>query len=92
MKTSSTSFRAACLFALAGIALLGAALLTVPWPTLLAIALVYLGFLPFSMASYARVKRQRASAAERAAAAGPSAIDGLAPETGGPQRRRRSRP
>lgn len=62
------------LFALAGIALLGAALLTVPWPTLLAIALVYLGFLPLSMASYARVKRRRATAAGRASAAAPSAI------------------
>ncbi|HEX5238216.1 MAG TPA: CDP-alcohol phosphatidyltransferase family protein [Sphingomicrobium sp.] len=54
------------LFALAGIALLGTALLTVRWPTLLAVALVYLATLPLSMASYTRVKRRRAIAAERA--------------------------
>lgn len=53
------------LFALAGIALLGAALLTAPWYTLLAIALFYLAALPFSLASYERVKRRRASAVLR---------------------------
>ncbi len=54
------------LFALAGIALLGAALLTAPWYTLLAVALIYLAVLPFSMASYARVKRRRATAQSHA--------------------------
>jgi CDP-diacylglycerol--serine O-phosphatidyltransferase len=54
------------LFALAGIALLGAALLTAPWHTLLAVAVLYLAMLPFSLASYARVRRRRASAARRA--------------------------
>ena len=53
------------LFALAGIAVLGAALLTAPWSTLLIVALVYLAMLPFSLASYQRVKRRRASAALR---------------------------
>ena len=53
------------MFALAGIALLGAALLTAPWYTLLAVALLYLAMLPFSLASYARVKRRRASAVRR---------------------------
>ena len=53
------------LFALAGIAVVGAALLTAPWSTLLIVALVYLAMLPFSMASYQRVKRRRASAALR---------------------------
>ena len=48
------------LLALAGIALLGAALITAPWVTLLAVALVYVACLPFSIASYARVKRRRA--------------------------------
>ena len=57
------------LFALAGVALLGAALLTEPWLTLLAISVVYLALLPFSIASYARVKRRRATPAGRAAAA-----------------------
>ena len=51
------------LFALAGIALLGAALITVPWHTLLLISALYLAVIPFSLASYARVKRRRASAA-----------------------------
>jgi len=54
------------LFALAGIALLGAALLTAPWHTLLAVALLYLLMIPLALASYARVKRRRASAASRA--------------------------
>ena len=54
------------LFALAGIALLGAALLTAPWYTLLAVALLYLAMLPFSLASYGRVRRRRATAAARA--------------------------
>lgn len=54
------------LFALAGIALLGAALLTAPWHTLLAAAALYLVMLPFSLASYARVRRRRASAGQRA--------------------------
>ncbi|HET8749113.1 MAG TPA: CDP-alcohol phosphatidyltransferase family protein [Sphingomicrobium sp.] len=50
------------LFFLAGIAVLGAALLTAPWYTLLAVAALYLLLLPFSLASYARVKRRRATA------------------------------
>ncbi|QIL03334.1 phosphatidylcholine/phosphatidylserine synthase [Sphingomonas sinipercae] len=50
------------LFALAGIALLGAALIRAPWITLLGIAGVYLLTLPFSLSSYARVKRRRATA------------------------------
>jgi CDP-diacylglycerol--serine O-phosphatidyltransferase len=54
------------LFALAGIALLGAALLTAPWHTLLAVAALYLAMLPFSLASYARVRRRRATAGRRA--------------------------
>ncbi len=46
-------------FALAGVALLGAALLNEPWLTLLAISALYLVMLPFSIAGYARVKRRR---------------------------------
>ena len=53
------------LFALAGIALLGAALLTAPWYTLLAVAALYLLMIPFALASYARVKRRRATAPRR---------------------------
>ncbi len=48
------------LLSLAGIALLGAALVTLPWPTLLGVALIYLALIPLSIASYAKVKRRRA--------------------------------
>jgi CDP-diacylglycerol--serine O-phosphatidyltransferase len=54
------------LFTLAGIAILGAALLTATWYTLLAIAILYLLMIPVAAASYARVKRRRASAPLRA--------------------------
>jgi CDP-diacylglycerol--serine O-phosphatidyltransferase len=64
------------IFALAGVALLGAALLNEPWLTLLAVSTIYLALLPFSVASYARVRRRRAGAAWRAspaaAASGPA--------------------
>ena len=53
------------LFALAGIALLGATLIRAPWITLLGISLLYLAVLPFSIASYSRVKRRRAASAAR---------------------------
>ncbi len=51
------------LLTLAGVAVLGAALLTVPWVTLLLISAIYVAMLPFALASYARVKRRRATAA-----------------------------
>jgi CDP-diacylglycerol--serine O-phosphatidyltransferase len=54
------------LFALAGIALFGAALIRAPWITLLALAAVYLAVIPLGLASYARVKRRRATASRRA--------------------------
>src|SRR6478752_3217907 len=54
------------LFALAGVALFGAALLTAPWITLLALAALYLVMIPVAFASYRRVKRRRASARSRA--------------------------
>ncbi|MBA3526764.1 MAG: phosphatidylcholine/phosphatidylserine synthase [Pseudomonadota bacterium] len=60
------------LFALAGIALLGTALIRAPWITLLAIAALYLLMLPFAYASYARVRRRRSTVAEHASA-GPGA-------------------
>jgi CDP-diacylglycerol--serine O-phosphatidyltransferase len=55
--------RSSRLFAIAGIGLLGAALVTAPWVTLLAISLLYVAMLPFSVASYDRVKRRRGTAA-----------------------------
>jgi CDP-diacylglycerol---serine O-phosphatidyltransferase len=54
------------LFALAGIALFGASLILAPWITLLALALLYLAMIPVAMASYAKVKRRRATARSRA--------------------------
>jgi CDP-diacylglycerol---serine O-phosphatidyltransferase len=49
------------LFSLAGIALLGAALVVAPWVTLLACAALYLTMIPFAVASYAKVRRRRAT-------------------------------
>jgi CDP-diacylglycerol--serine O-phosphatidyltransferase len=67
-------YRSSRLFALAGIGLLGAALVTATWVTLLGISVLYIAMLPFSIASYDRVKRRRAGAAGRAKpAAGGSA-------------------
>ncbi|HEY6047728.1 MAG TPA: phosphatidylcholine/phosphatidylserine synthase [Sphingomicrobium sp.] len=54
------------LFALAGLAVLGAALIQAPWPTLLVFAALYLLMVPFSLWSYAKVKRRRAAALRRA--------------------------
>ena len=58
------------LFALAGVALFGAALIVAPWHTLLALAVLYLLMIPFGLVSYERVKRRRATAARRASSAG----------------------
>jgi len=52
--------------ALAGIALLGAALIVAPWESLLWLAALYLAMIPAAVLSYERVKRRRASAARRA--------------------------
>ena len=48
--------------ALAGFAILGGALLTAPWETLTGVCAIYLALIPFSIRSYARVKRRRAAA------------------------------
>ncbi|MGH6706438.1 MAG: CDP-alcohol phosphatidyltransferase family protein [Sphingomicrobium sp.] len=62
------------LFALAGVGLLGAALLNEPWLTLLVVSVIYLALLPFSIASYAQVKRRRAKQAAPASAATPDSV------------------
>jgi CDP-diacylglycerol---serine O-phosphatidyltransferase len=49
------------LFALAGVALLGAALIVTPWATLLVAAALYLLLIPGAVASYEKVKRRRAT-------------------------------
>ena len=53
------------LFALAGVAVFGAALIVSPWTTLLVLAALYLAMIPFALLSYAQVKRRRATAARR---------------------------
>ena len=57
--------RSSRIFAIAAVGLLGAALVTNPWVTLLAISLLYIAMLPLSIASYRKVKRRRASGPER---------------------------
>lgn len=57
------------LMALLGVGLLGAALVTQPWLTLLIVSAIYLALIPFSMASYAGVRRRRAVPAVPARAA-----------------------
>jgi len=47
--------------ALAGVALLGAALVNEPWWTLLAVSALYVAMLPVALMSYDRVKRRRAA-------------------------------
>jgi CDP-diacylglycerol--serine O-phosphatidyltransferase len=54
------------LFALAGVALLGAALIVAPWMTLLLTAGLYLLMIPVALASYARVRRRRSTGRSRA--------------------------
>jgi CDP-diacylglycerol--serine O-phosphatidyltransferase len=48
--------------ALAVVVLLGAALVTAPWHTLSIISVIYVALIPFSVASYAKVRRLRAAA------------------------------
>lgn len=50
--------------AIAVVVLLGAALISAPWHTLTFLCAAYLATLPFSIAAYARVKRQRATVGE----------------------------
>ena len=60
--------------AIAVAVVLAAALITIPWQTLTAVCVIYLATIPFSVASYARVKRSRATdAPERGSASRPSA-------------------
>jgi CDP-diacylglycerol---serine O-phosphatidyltransferase len=53
------------LFALAGVALFGAALIVAPWPTLLALSAAYLVMIPVALSSYAKIKRRRATSLAR---------------------------
>ena len=58
---------------LALFALVGTALLSEPWLTLVAICVIYLATIPYGVWSYARVKRQRAARAAAVLPDGPSA-------------------
>jgi CDP-diacylglycerol--serine O-phosphatidyltransferase len=72
------------------IAILGGALFSAPWETLSLIVVVYLALIPFSMASYARIRRQRA--AQPAALAREAAPPSAPLPADRPARRRRSGP
>ena len=51
--------------ALAGVAIFFGALFSAPWETLTIICAIYLALVPFSIRSYARVRRQRATAVSK---------------------------
>jgi CDP-diacylglycerol--serine O-phosphatidyltransferase len=71
------------------IALIGAAIFSAPWETLSVVALLYLALIPFSVMSYARVKRQRATASPSLPLTPPLPPDGPRLR---PERRRGSPP
>jgi len=76
--------------ALVLIVILGGALISAPWETLSVVVIVYLAMIPFSMARYARVRRQRSSAPSQSLA-GPASPPAALPSDR-PARRRRSEP
>jgi CDP-diacylglycerol--serine O-phosphatidyltransferase len=58
---SSLRLRSSVRFeAIAVVVLVGAALVSAPWPSLTLVCVAYLASIPFSIRSYARIKRQRA--------------------------------
>jgi CDP-diacylglycerol--serine O-phosphatidyltransferase len=64
---SSIRIRPAFRFlALAGVGLFVAALISAPWVALIVASLVYIGLIPLSVISYAKVKRARRAAAQAA--------------------------
>ena len=73
------------------IALIGGALVSAPWHTLSVVALAYLAMIPFSIMSYARVRRLRAAASRPVAPPEPSAEPPVVPPPA-PARRRSSEP
>jgi CDP-diacylglycerol--serine O-phosphatidyltransferase len=73
------------------IVILGGALFSAPWETLSLVVIVYLAMIPFSMASYARVRRQRASLSSSPGGAEPAPPSAALPADR-PARRRRSEP
>ncbi len=74
---SWTSFRLRShvrLWALVVIALIGGALFSAPWPTLSIAALIYAALIPFSIASYSRVRRRGAAAVQPPATSAPEVV------------------
>jgi len=80
------------LFALVGVALLGAALIRAPWHTLALVAGLYLLMIPCALASYARVRRRRANAAAPAAAPAAARAGEPVPARSGAEGRRGTAP
>ena len=74
------------------IAILGGALFSAPWETLSLIVIVYLALIPFSMASYAKVRRQRAVQHQPSLPGLEPAAPHAALPADRPARRRRSEP
>ncbi|WP_129792932.1 phosphatidylcholine/phosphatidylserine synthase [Sphingosinicella sp. CPCC 101087] len=86
--TSLRLRRSIRLEAIVVIAMFGAALVSAPWETLSAAAILYLVLIPFSMSSYAKVRRLRAAASTPPRPPEAAAPDPKAPPAG----RRRSGP
>ena len=82
--------RSVRLEAIVVIALVGGAVVSAPWETLSVIALIYLALIPFSMAGYERVRRQRGAAAAPVLTLEPPVLP--AEPQARPARRRKSPP
>ena len=84
--TSLRLRRSVRLEAIVVIALIGAAVFSAPWETLSAVAAIYLALIPFSIVSYARVRRLRSATAPSLPLEPP-----VPPEPPRPRRERRRR-
>jgi len=74
------------------IAVTGGALFSAPWHTLSAAAFIYLALIPFSIASYAKVRKQRSRAAAGPSKPAEATLPEPAPEPPGSTARRRRSP
>jgi CDP-diacylglycerol---serine O-phosphatidyltransferase len=63
--------------AIVAIAILGGALVSAPWETLTVVSLIYLALIPFSIRSYAKVKRRRRAERVQNPASPPGATSAL---------------
>ncbi len=78
--------------AILAIALIGGAIFSAPWQTLSFVALAYLALIPFSIASYAKIRRQRVAAAASAPLPASDTTVPSEPKAGRPLKRRASPP